>query len=115
MANGDGAALLDQVAGLAAGQLGVGQGGLHQIMEGVDALPVPRLEVTLGQGEEMQGPCPFGTVKVGGDLHDPLLVQPVSSTGGRPEQVALADQQGHLLLGGGAEVQALDDATGGGY
>jgi hypothetical protein len=78
----------------------------------VEARPVPRLEPTEGDGEEIQRPGTLGPVEVGGEREHPLLVEAVHALRGGSQQARVAHQQRDLLLGRGAEVEALGEATG---
>ena len=100
-----GAPPLDEVAGVEAREVGLLERGEDEIVQLVEAGPVPRLEPAEGEGEQVQGPGAFGPVEVRGEREHPLLVEAVDPLGGGAQQARVAHQQRDLLLGGGPEVE----------
>ncbi len=101
-----GAPALDEVARVKAREVGLLERGEDEVVQLVEAGPVPRLEPAQGQGEQVQGPDTLGPVEVGGEREHPLLVEAVDPLGGGAQQARVAHQQRDLLLGGGPQVEA---------
>jgi hypothetical protein len=72
-----GAPALDEVAGVEAREVGLFEHGEDEVVQLVEAGPVPRLQPAEGEGEQVQGPDTLGPVEVGGEREHPLLVEAV--------------------------------------
>ena len=107
-----GAPPLDEVAGVEARQVGLLERGEDEIVQLVEAGPVPRLEPAESEGEQVQGPGAFRTVEVGGEREHALLVEAVDPLGGGAEQARVAHEQRDLLLGGRPQVEPPRQAAG---
>jgi hypothetical protein len=106
----------DDVAGFRAAQSIVGQGALDEVVELAESGQLPALAVGVAQrAEDVEGPGMVRGGQVRCQCDDGGLAEAAAAVGRGPEQLAVAYECDHFVLGVGVETEALGQRLGGNH